>query len=45
MSPEGTPYPANAQIAVQQGYNVARNLLYAVRGQTLSPSPTISKGL
>jgi NADH dehydrogenase len=35
MSPEGTPYPANAQIAVQQGYNTARNLIYTLRGKPL----------
>lgn len=44
MSPEGTPYPANAQIAVQQGYNVARNLLYAVRGRELKPFAYDFKG-
>lgn len=44
MSPEGTPYPANAQIAVQQGYNVARNLLYAVRGRSLKPFAYDFKG-
>ncbi|WNR44108.1 NAD(P)/FAD-dependent oxidoreductase [Paenibacillus roseipurpureus] len=36
-SPEGTPYPANAQIAVQQGYNAARNILQTVRGKELKP--------
>ncbi|WP_261302893.1 NAD(P)/FAD-dependent oxidoreductase [Paenibacillus andongensis] len=45
MSPEGTPYPANAQIAVQQGYNVARNLLYAVRGRDLKPFSYDFKGV
>jgi NADH dehydrogenase len=44
MSPEGTPYPANAQIAVQQGYNVARNLLCAVRGRDLKPFAYDFKG-
>ncbi|KQX56716.1 MULTISPECIES: NAD(P)/FAD-dependent oxidoreductase [unclassified Paenibacillus] len=44
MSPEGTPYPANAQIAVQQGYNVARNLLSAVRGRDLKPFAYDFKG-
>ncbi|MCY9668685.1 NAD(P)/FAD-dependent oxidoreductase [Paenibacillus alginolyticus] len=44
MSPEGMPYPANAQIAVQQGYNVARNLLSAVRGRDLKPFAYDFKG-
>jgi NADH dehydrogenase len=44
MSPEGTPYPANAQIAVQQGYNVARNPLSAVRGRDLKPFAYDFKG-
>ncbi|MBP1966352.1 NAD(P)/FAD-dependent oxidoreductase [Paenibacillus aceris] len=35
MSPEGTPYPANAQIAVQQGYNTAKNLIHSLRGNPL----------
>ncbi|GGI46902.1 NADH dehydrogenase [Paenibacillus marchantiophytorum] len=44
MSPEGTPYPANAQIAVQQGYNTARNLLYTLRGKPLRPFAYDYKG-
>lgn len=35
MSPEGTPYPANAQIAVQQGFNTAKNLIHCLRGNPL----------
>ncbi|RTE09455.1 NAD(P)/FAD-dependent oxidoreductase [Paenibacillus whitsoniae] len=37
MSPEGTPYPATAQIAVQMGTNAARNILQTVRGKELRP--------
>ncbi|MEW9700918.1 NAD(P)/FAD-dependent oxidoreductase [Paenibacillus sp. SI8] len=44
MSPQGTPYPANAQIAVQQGYNAARNLIAAVRGKSLKPFAYDYKG-
>lgn len=44
MSPEGTPYPANAQIAVQQGYNTATNLLYSLRGKPLRPFAYDYKG-
>ncbi|MDD9266911.1 NAD(P)/FAD-dependent oxidoreductase [Paenibacillus sp. GCM10023248] len=35
MSPEGTPYPANAQIAVQQGCNTAKNIINSLRGKPL----------
>jgi NADH dehydrogenase len=34
-SPEGKVYPANAQVAVQQAYNVANNLVGRIRNQTL----------
>ncbi|UJF34043.1 NAD(P)/FAD-dependent oxidoreductase [Paenibacillus hexagrammi] len=44
MSPEGTPYPANAQIAVQQGYNVARNLVCSVRMRPMQPFDYDYKG-
>ncbi|SDN40499.1 NADH dehydrogenase [Paenibacillus sp. yr247] len=44
MSPEGTPYPANAQIAVQQGYNTARNLICTLRGKPLRPFAYDYKG-
>ncbi|BFT75638.1 NAD(P)/FAD-dependent oxidoreductase [Paenibacillus sp. P36] len=44
MSPEGTPYPANAQIAVQQGYNTAKNLLYSLSGKPLRPFAYDYKG-
>lgn len=44
MNPEGAPYPANAQIAVQQGYNVARNLVLSVRGKELKPFAYDYKG-
>ncbi|MEC0230383.1 NAD(P)/FAD-dependent oxidoreductase [Paenibacillus alba] len=44
MSPEGTPYPANAQIAVQQGCNTARNLIYSLRGKPLRPFAYDYKG-
>lgn len=44
MSPEGPPYPANAQIAVQQGYNAARNLILSVRGKELKPFAYDYKG-
>ncbi|MCY9662638.1 NAD(P)/FAD-dependent oxidoreductase [Paenibacillus chondroitinus] len=44
MSPEGTPYPANAQIAVQQGCNTAKNLFYSLRGKPLRPFAYDYKG-
>lgn len=44
-SPEGSPYPANAQIAVQQGYNAARNLIQTVRGKELKPFVYDFKGM
>ena len=44
MSPEGTPYPANAQIAVQQGYNAARNLFLTFAAKNSSLLYMISKG-
>lgn len=37
MSPEGTPYPANAQIAVQQGCNTAKNIINSLNGKPLRP--------
>ncbi|MFD0695685.1 NAD(P)/FAD-dependent oxidoreductase [Paenibacillus sp. GCM10027628] len=42
--PDGSPYPANAQIAVQQGYNAARNLIAAVRNKPLKPFAFDYKG-
>ncbi|NOV01639.1 NAD(P)/FAD-dependent oxidoreductase [Paenibacillus planticolens] len=44
MSPEGTQYPANAQIAVQQGHNTARNVIHSLRGNPLRPFAYDYKG-
>ncbi|WP_199615873.1 NAD(P)/FAD-dependent oxidoreductase [Paenibacillus alkalitolerans] len=37
FDPDGRPFPANAQIAVQQACNVARNLVYITRNEPLEP--------
>ncbi len=37
MGAEGRPYPPTAQIAVQQGANVARNIAASIRGWELTP--------
>lgn len=44
MSPEGAPYPANGQIAVQQGVSVARNLIHLARTRPLQPFAYDYKG-
>jgi NADH dehydrogenase len=43
--PEGRPYPANAQIAVQQAFNVAHNLTRKIRRQPLHPFVFDNKGV
>lgn len=37
FSPEGKPYPPSAQIAVQQGFHVARNLAAMIRNHSIKP--------
>mgnify|MGYP001301411964 FL=1 len=37
MNDEGRPYPPTAQIAMQQGYAVARNLVALIRGESTKP--------
>ncbi|SEN34043.1 NAD(P)/FAD-dependent oxidoreductase [Lihuaxuella thermophila] len=44
QSPEGTPYPPSAQLAVRQGANVARNLAAILRNQPLKPFQFDYKG-
>lgn len=44
FAPDGKPYPANAQIAVQQGCNVARNLIRLADNQPLIPFAYDYKG-
>ncbi len=43
--PEGRPYPANAQIAVQQAFNVAHNLTRKIRRQPMHPFVFDNKGV
>lgn len=42
--PEGHPYPATAKAAVQQGKQLAGNLLRALRGQTTRPCVIRDRG-
>lgn len=37
MNDQGRPYPPTAQIATQQGYTCAQNLVAAIRGESLKP--------
>jgi len=41
---DGKPYPPTAQIAVQHGVNVARNIAASIRGQALKPFAYDYKG-
>ncbi|RMD85097.1 MAG: NAD(P)/FAD-dependent oxidoreductase [Candidatus Dadabacteria bacterium] len=43
--PEGAPYPATAQHAIQQGRQLARNLMRAARGRPPMPCRIRSKGV
>lgn len=42
--PDGEPYPATAQAAVQQGRMVAENLLRTLRGQDTRPAKVRNRG-
>ena len=42
--PDGKPYPATAQFAVQEAEAVARNIHRALRGEPLSPCDARSRG-
>ena len=42
--PDGSPYPATAQHAVQQGKHLATNLVHELRGQPTSPCEIRSRG-
>ena len=44
-SPDGKPYPPTAQIAMQEGENVAYNLLAALRGQSAQTFKPSIKGV
>jgi NADH dehydrogenase len=44
LGPEGRPYPATAQHAVQQGLHLARNLVRVLRARTPLPCDIRSKG-
>jgi len=42
--PDGAPYPATAQHAVQQGKHAARNIVRALRGRAAKPCDIRSRG-
>lgn len=44
-NPEGRPYPPTAQIAMQQGYNCAHNLVATIRNETLREFKFENKGV
>jgi NADH dehydrogenase len=44
LGPDGVPYPATAQHAVQQGQHLARNLVRVLRGERARPCDISSRG-